>query len=280
MATGGRPARLRTIGRILSGAGVLVLCGLGFEFGISSLAAQQSQEALLPVFKAAAQTTELGVPTVSPTQGSPVALLNVPRLGLNRLVVEGSSPEDLKAGPGHLRVSPMPGEFGNAVLLGRRTTYGGPFHDLNRIRHGDSLSVTTGQGTFTYLVSQVGRVSAGDAGPLRGTLDSRLTLVTSDPIYMFTGRLVVVAMLQGQPLAVAKRIPPRITPLDLGLASDPLWLAPAGLLAQLLVGTIWLTVRMRRRWPDSVTYMLAGPVIVALTVLTVTTLDRGLPGTL
>lgn len=280
MATTAPSNRLRTIGRILSGAGVLALCGLVFEFGISGLAAQQSQEGLLPVFKAAAQTTELDAPTVTPAQGSPVALLSIPRLNLKQLVVEGSSPERLKAGPGHLSVSPIPGEFGNAVLLGHRTTYGGPFRDLNLIHEGDPIFVTTGQGTFTYVVSQVGRVAAGAGEPLRGTLDSRLTLVTSDPVYVLTGRLVVIAMLQGQPVAVAKRAPPRITPVDLGLASDPGWLAPAALLAQLLVGAIWLAYRLRRRWPGTVIYMFAGPVIFALTLITVTTLDRGLPGTL
>jgi sortase A len=273
-------AKPRTIGEILIGAGVLVLCGLVFEFGISAVMAQESQDGLLPVFKAAAQTTVLDDPAVNPAPGSPVALLSIPRLGLRQVVVEGSSPEELKAGPGHLSVSPMPGEFGNAVLLGRRTTYGAPFRDLNRMRKGDHVSVITGQGTFTYLVSQVGRVSTGDVAPLQGTLDSRLTLVTSDPTYLFSGRLVVVAMLRGDPLAVARRNPPGITALDLGLASDPVWLAPAALAGQLLALTIWLTVRMRRRWPVSVTYMFAGPVIAALTVLVITTIDRGLPGTL
>ncbi len=274
------PRLLGMAGAALGGAGVLVLFALVFEFGLSTLTAQQSQDGLLPTFKAASQTTVLDEPSVNAPQGSPVALLRVPRLGLDEVVVEGSSPEELKAGPGHLSVSPMPGEFGNAVVLGRRTTYGGPFHDLNHLRRGDTISVTTGQGTFSYVVTQVGRVPAGDGGPLQGTLDSRLTLVTSDPTYLFTGRLVVIAMLQGQPLAVSTRNPPRVTAYDLGLATDPLWLAPAALLAQLLVLTIWVAFRMRRRWPASMTYMFAGPVIVALTILTVTTLDRGLPGTL
>jgi sortase A len=268
------------IGTVLSITGVLVLFGLTFEFGISALEAQQSQENLLPLFKAAVQTTELGATTVNPPEGSPVALLSIPRLGLQRLVVEGSSPNDLKTGPGHLSVSPMPGEFGNAVVLGRRTTYGAPLHDLNQLRAKDQILETTGQGNFTYLVSDVSRAQAGDVGPLEGTLDSRLTLVTSDPPYIFNGRLVVVAMLQGEPLAVPKRNPPTITATDLGLASDPVWLAPAALLSQLLIGTVWLIGRMRRLWPGSVTYMFAGPVIAALTVATVMVLDRGLPGTL
>jgi sortase A len=268
-------------GRVLSVIGALSLCGLVFEFGISGLVAQHSQDDLVPVFKTQAQTTELGSPTVNAPEGSPVALLTIPRLGLSRVVVvEGSSPDDLKSGPGHLSVSPLPGEFGNAVLLGRRTTYGGPLHDLNRLGSTDQIYVTTGQGTFTYVVRSVGHVQAGDVAPLQGTLDSRLTLVTSDPPFLLTGRLVAIAMLQGQPLALDKRVPPRITASDLGLAADPVWLAPAALLTQLLVGTVWLTGRVRRRWPASVTYLFAGPVIVALLVATVMILDRGLPGTL
>lgn len=277
----GTAARLRTIGRILCVVGVVLMCGLAFEFGLSGLIAQQSQQDLLPAFKDAVRTTELGALTVRPPEGGPVALLSIPRLGLTRLVVEGSSPSDLKAGPGHLSVSPMPGEFGNAVLLGRRTTYGGPFRDLDRLGAKDQVYMTTGQGTFTYIVRDVARVATGDVTPLQGTLDSRLTLVTSDPAYLFTGRLVVVALLRGEPLAVTKRNPPNITASDLGLASDPVWLAPAALSSQLLIGSIWLTGLMRRRyWPVSVTYMFAGPVFAALTVATVMILDRGLPGTL
>jgi sortase A len=275
-----RPGRLWTIGRILSITGLLVLGALGFEFGVSALVAERSQESLLPAFKAAVKTTELGSPDVSPSESSPVALMSIARLGTSRLVVEGSSPDDLKAGPGHLSVSPMPGEFGNAVLLGRRTTYGGPLHDLNLLRAGDRITVTTGQGTFTYIVSQVGSVSPDNVQPLQGTLDSRLTLVTSDPPYLFTGRLVVVAMLQGQPVAVAKRDAPIVAASDLGVASNPFWFFPAALIALLLAGAIRLGGNMRRYWPASVAYMYAGPVVAALTVATVMVLDRGLPGTL
>jgi sortase A len=208
-------------------------------------------------------------------------MLNIPSLGVSELVVEGSSPADLESGPGHLSVSPLPGEFGNSVLLGRRTTYGGPLRDLNRLHRGDQIILTTGQGTFTYIVSAVGRVNADDVAPMTGTLDSRLTLVTSDPPYMFTSRLIVVAMLQGRPIAVPTRTPPTIAASDLGMAGDPIWLAPAFVLLQLLIGAVWLTGRMRGRyWPASVSYMFGGPVIVALSIATVMILDRALPGTM
>jgi sortase A len=279
--TTGGPGRLRIAGTVLTVAGLLLLCGLAFEFGISDLIAQHGQQSLLPVFKAEAATTRLGAPSVTSAEGSPVAILRIQRLGLTQLVVEGSSPTDLESGPGHLSVSPMPGEFGNSVLLGRRTTYGAPLRDLNRLRAGDHIEVTTGQGTFTYIVTAVGSVSSEDVSPLSGTLDSRLTVVTSDPAYLFTGRLVAVAMLQGQPVAVPTRTPPAVKASDLGLASDPVWLAPAFLLLQLLIAAIWLSGRMRRLyWPASVTYMFAGPVVVALTMATVMILDRALPGTM
>jgi len=271
----------RTIGGILTTAGLLMLAGLIFEFYGSALIAQHSQEGLLLGFKAAAQTTVLGLPTVTAAEGTPVALLSIPRLGVTQLVVEGSSAADLESGPGHLSVSPMPGEFGNSVILGRRTTWGAPLRDLNLLRSGDRVAVTTGQGSFNYVVRTVGRVGVDDVGPLSGTLDSRLTIVTSDPPYLFTGRLVVVAMLQGQPVAVATRNPPTVTAADLGLGFNPLWLAPTFVFLQLLIGAIWLMGRMRRRyWPASVTYMFAGPTIVALTMATVMTLDRALPGTM
>ncbi len=278
---GGTPAMTRVVGRVLALGGLVLFGGLVFEFGLSGLIAQHSQQDLLPVFKAEALTTELGAPGASPPEGTPVALLSIPRLGLKVLVVEGSSSTDLEAGPGHLTVSPMPGEFGNSVLLGRRTTYGAPLRDLNLLRSGDLISVTTGQGTFSYVVRSVGRVGPEDVGPLSGTLDSRLTIVTSDQPYLYTGRLAVVAMLQGQPVAVATRNPPPVTASDLGLASNPVWLAPAFVTLQLLIAAIWVTGRMRRRyWPASVAYMFAGPVVVALTVATAMLLDRALPGTL
>jgi sortase A len=255
---------------------MLLLCSLAFEFGMSDLIALHAQENLLSVFRTEAQTTKLGAPSVSPTEGGPVAIMTIPRLGLKQLVVEGSSPTDLESGPGHLSVSPLPGEFGNSVLLGRRTTYGAPLRDINKLKAGDYILVTTGQGTFTYIVSAVGRVDPGS-----GTLDSRLTIVSSDPAYMYTGRLVVVAMLQGEPLDVPTRTLPPINASDLGLATDPVWFAPAFLLLQLLIGAVWLTVRLHRKyWPASVTYMFGGPVIVALTIATVMILDRALPGTM
>jgi LPXTG-site transpeptidase (sortase) family protein len=111
--------------------------------------------------------------------GAPVVLLEIPRLGLREVVVEGTSSGTLMSGPGHRRDTPLPGQVGTSVILGRRATYGGPFRNLDQLRAGDKIEVTTGQGRSSFVVFTVRR--AGDPVPpalARG--HGRLTLVTTD----------------------------------------------------------------------------------------------------
>lgn len=286
-APGAPPRRLRLdratavrAGRWLTAAGLLAALFLAHELLLSGLSHDRAQAALLATFKRGVTTTTLGTPGSTPDEGGPVALLQIPRIGLEQLVVEGTSPEDLKADPGHLRVSPLPGEFGNSVIAGRRTTYGGPLRRLDELRQGDPIRVTTGQGSFLYIVSDSRTVPPGRADPLIGTLDSRLTLVTSTPAYMPTDRLVVVAKLRGAPAAIPHHPPVPISPADLGLAGDAGGLGPALVWGQLLTAMIWGASRMRRSWPVPVVWLLAAPVILGLAVLTFSSLDRILPGTL
>ena len=267
-------------GRVLTALGLLALGFLVYEFLLSNLSMQQAQLGLVTAFKASVQSTRLGAPDVVPAEGEPIAMLKVPRLGIDMVVVEGSSAEDLKAGPGHLRVSPLPGEFGNAVIVGRRTTYGGVFRNLDRLRPGDIFTAVTGQGTFTYKTVEVRRAAEGNADPLTGTLDSRLTLATSDPAMVGSGRLYAVAKLVGRPVDVARRAAPAATVADLGLAADPSWLAPGFIWTQLVLTAAWMTWRFRRRWPPSVLLMFAAPTIVGLALLAYSNFDRALPGAL
>ncbi|MBO0836878.1 MAG: class E sortase, partial [Actinobacteria bacterium] len=213
-------------------------------------------------------------------EASPVALLRISRLHLQQIVVEGSTPSDLKLGPGHLRVSPLPGEVGNSVILGRRTTYGAPFAGLPLLKNGDRISVTTGRGVFTYVVSATGRSARTDAGPMLANANNVLTLVTSDPLLQATDRYWVRAKLSGKAVAIASRAPAAANPDDLGLTSEFGPLILAVIASQLLVGTGWLAWRYRRHWPGTVTYLLAAPILVALLLVTFSYFDAMLPGTL
>ncbi|GIF96734.1 sortase [Catellatospora citrea] len=111
--------------------------------------------------------------------GTPVALLEIPAIGLREVVLEGTSAAVLADGPGHRRDTVLPGQAGMSVLMGRRAGYGGPFAGLPRLRHDDVITVTTGQDASTFTV--LGVRHAGDPvpealAPGRGGL----TLLTAD----------------------------------------------------------------------------------------------------
>ncbi|MGH9274273.1 MAG: sortase, partial [Acidimicrobiales bacterium] len=84
--------------------------------------------------------------------GTPVAYLEVPSIGLRQVVVEGTKAGELFTGPGHRRDSPLPGQPGVSVVLGRRAAFGGPFANLGKLEGGALIHVVTGQGEFDYRV--------------------------------------------------------------------------------------------------------------------------------
>ena len=84
--------------------------------------------------------------------GDAVARIRMPKIGLDKIVVEGVDVDDLRKGPGHYRSTPMPGQRGNAAIAGHRTTYGAPFNRIDELDPGDEISVSTPQGDFTYKV--------------------------------------------------------------------------------------------------------------------------------
>jgi sortase A len=141
--------------------------------------------------------------------GSGIAVLRVPRLGQDwnerpPVVVEGTSLEDLKKGPGRIVSSARPGELGNLVISGHRTTYDAPFADLDRLRPGDAVVVETRDTWFTYRVTGT-RIVAPTAVevtlPVPGRpgvepTSSVLTLTTCHPRYSARQRMVVFSDLE------------------------------------------------------------------------------------
>src|SRR5207253_1324674 len=88
----------------------------------------------------------------------------------DKAVVEGVGTEDLKKGPGHYPQTPMPGQKGNAAIAGHRTTYGHPFYDLDSLKPGDDVLVSTKQGKFRYQVDHSTVVDPHDVQVLRFVL--------------------------------------------------------------------------------------------------------------
>jgi sortase A len=110
--------------------------------------------------------------------GTPVAVMSAPSIKLHSVIVEGTSSEDLSKGPGHYPSSPLPGQAGISQVLGRSATFGSPFGSITSLRAGAPITITTGQGTFTYTVVDVRR--AGDPIPgVLATSPASLILETS-----------------------------------------------------------------------------------------------------
>ncbi len=155
-------------------------------------------------------------PTTVPPQpvfapGDPVARLEIPRIGVDEIVVSGVGVEDLKKGPGHYPQTPLPGQPGNAAIAGHRTTYGAPFFSIDELAPGDEIVATTFAGRFVYRVAATIVVSPDEVGVIAGTADVRLTLTSCHPLYSASSRIVVTAQLDVEHSAPVATVPPPTT---------------------------------------------------------------------
>ena len=266
------------VGCVLLALGLGLALFLAFEFGVTGALQARSQRVLLAGFQQRLKVGPFNAPT-APVAPGPVAILEIPSIGLHQVVVEGSGTQSLKQGPGHVAGTPLPGEFGNAVVIGHSQIYGGPFANLDRLSPGDTITTLTGQGLFTYHVTAVLRVHPGQRDVIGPATASRLTLVTSTS--PFSGdRLAVVAGLAGRPVGVPRRPPVDVGQDELGTTGDATGAFIALLLAQALVAVLFVTVRLYRRWPPAAVYAVTTPVIAMILWLGFENLDRFLPGSM
>lgn len=165
------------------------------------------------------------VPAPAPApEGEAVALIRIPAVGVDKAVVSGVTVDALRKGPGHYPSTPLPGQRGNAAIAGHRTTYGAPFGPLDGVADGDEILVTTRQGEFRYVVDRISVVEPSQVEVLDQTEEARLTLTTCHPRYSARQRLVVSAVLAGDPLPAAPAAPTTASPEVAGgdgAATDP-----------------------------------------------------------
>jgi LPXTG-site transpeptidase (sortase) family protein len=194
--------------------------------------------------------------------GSPVAVLTIPEMGLDAVVLEGTSGQVLEGGPGHLRDTQLPGQAGISVIMGRRATYGGPFARLSSLSPGQLFTVTTGQGVFHYRVLDAR--NAGDPVPAYSSGQGRLILVTAaGPAYAPSGVLRVDANLVSKPQPAPAMIvsPNYIGPSEAAMGTDAVAWVPLVLWGQgLLIAAIALGW-MGAQWGRWQTWVVAIPVV-------------------
>jgi sortase A len=219
----------------------------------------------------------LGNPLAS---GTPVALLDIPEIGLSQVVDQGTASGVLEAGPGHERDTVMPGQAGNCVIMGRDATYGGPFRYLDQLQPDDTFTVTTGQGVATYRVLDVRTV--GDPEPAAAPAGTgRLTLITAGgPAYAPSDVIHVDAELLSPVQPNPGGLLPEIGSAEQARAGDPGALPQIFLWIQLLVLATACVFWARYRWGRAQAWLVGAPVLAVLGLTLADQIARLLPNIL
>jgi sortase A len=216
---------LASVGRVLVTSGILILLFVAYQLWGTGIYTARAQAELRDDFEKSLSTTTTTTtttpvasgdePTV-PTQGETAAAfpvppkgeqafqIQIPRIGLDKIGVEGVDVDDLRKGPGHYPATQMPGHEGTTAIAGHRTTYGAPFGDLDQLAPGDRIVLTTVQGRFVYKVTETRVVDPNDGSVLDNVPDpvraghslATVTLTTCNPKYSASQRLVVLGTLE------------------------------------------------------------------------------------
>ena len=241
----------------------LCLAVVAFLLVLSPLQQSRSQDLLYKEFRQqlAAATAPFEAEAID--AGAPVAILQIKQLGLRQVVVEGTAGRDLRNGPGHARSSAFPGQPGNAVVMGRSTTYGAPFADIADLVKGDEFRVVTGQGKFTYTVQDVRR--DGDPEPPAPDASvSTMTLITTEGTLLRPASTVYVdAVLDGSAAIAPPRAPTLVPSYEDPMASDTTQLLPLALWLLLLLAAAAFVVWGSLRWGRPQTWVVSVPIILA-----------------
>jgi len=154
-----------------------------------------------------------------PEDGDAVARIEIPSIGVDKIVVNGVQVADLRDGPGHYPGTAAVGTEGNTSIAGHRTTYGAPFNRIDELAPGDEIRVTGVLGTFTYRVmhpqtafsDELATVDAQGEGHiivrpgatwvLGDFDDNRVTLTACHPKLSSRQRIIVAAELIEAPAA-------------------------------------------------------------------------------
>ena len=86
--------------------------------------------------------------------GDALTRIRIPAIGVDTIVVEGTTTTALKAGAGHYPGTAMPCDLGNMAIAGHRTTYGKPFANIDQLKPGDAITLETPVGRCDYEVEK------------------------------------------------------------------------------------------------------------------------------
>jgi len=127
--------------------------------------------------------------------GDPLGRIQIPKIGANFVMIQGTDAGDLREGPGHYVNTPLPGEPGTVAIAGHRTTFLAPFRDIDELKPSDPIQVHMPYGDFTYSVQRTRIVDPSATWVMRKIAYDRLVLTACHPLYSAAQRIVVTARL-------------------------------------------------------------------------------------
>jgi sortase A len=220
---------IKAVGWTMIGSGTLILLFLAYQLVFTNFITARAQDAAAAELEDRFETLRSALPepervevvpprtatTEAPAEDEPEAAeeqvslfaeplpevgqefgrIVVPALDIEHIMFEGVDRDTLKNGPGHMPWTPLPGQPGNAVVSGHRTTYGAPFFDFDQLAPGDEIVVETLLGSHTYLVRESIIVEPTDVWVTDSRPGAWLTLTTCHPRFSASQRLVIFAEL-------------------------------------------------------------------------------------
>jgi sortase A len=189
---------LRILGVVFLVVAVGIAGYLGWLLWGTGLSTSRAQGDLRPGFESKVGTKD---PSKAPpadqmvkVPGKAVAILVIPRMDLDMVVVEGTDTASLRKGPGHYSQTAYPWEdSGRVGIAGHRTTYGAPFWSLDKLRPGDRITLKTEYGVYNYRVTRDIIIQPSEGWVLDPTNRPTLVLTTCNPRFSAAERLIVFA---------------------------------------------------------------------------------------
>ncbi len=152
-------------------------------------AAKAAQAARLAAFRAAADAF---AEEVGGQRRAPLGRVVIPSIDVDVIMLEGTSKSDLKEGPGHWEETPFPGQGGNFVVSGHRTTYGAPFFKLGDVELGDEIQLIMPYVVARYIVTKNIIVYPDEVETVRSVGIEQVSLAACHPLYSAKQRIVVI----------------------------------------------------------------------------------------
>lgn len=127
--------------------------------------------------------------------GGPIGRIDIPKIGADFVVVQGTDTDSLRKGPGHYPQTTFPGLPGTVAIAGHRTTYLAPFRRVDELKAGDPIVLTMPYARFTYRVQRLQIVLPTALWVTRDVGYDRLVLSACHPLYSASHRIIVFARL-------------------------------------------------------------------------------------